>query len=304
MGGGTGTGAAPVIAKIAKEMGALTVAVVTTPFDYEGQRKMRLAMEGIEKLAKSVDTLITIPNEKLLSIMESGSSVRDSFNKADDVLRMGVQGISEIITVPGEINIDFADVRTTMEGKGMALFGMGHGAGENRAFDAVTKAIKNPILEDVRIDGAMGVLVSITASSDFSMGEVKEIMDCITQNAHPDAMIIHGLAYSETMKNEVSVSVIATGFQAREGMSVGHSLQGVKANEKSLANEKSSDELFPADNFMNVLTGGKSHNSPAATPVAKNTQSSFLGTRNTPPDTDLDVPTYVRMKQQKEMVAR
>jgi cell division protein FtsZ len=214
MGGGTGTGAAPIIAKVAREVGALTVAVVTKPFDYEGPKKKRLAEEGIKKLHENVDTLITIPNQKLLSILEGKTSVKAALQKADDVLRMGVQGISDLITEAGDINIDFADVKTIMEGKGDALMGIGFGSGENRAVDAATSAIRNPLMEEVHLDGAEGLLVNIIAGEDFAMEELSEIMGIITANMHPDALVIHGMTMREDYKDSISVTVIATGFRS------------------------------------------------------------------------------------------
>jgi len=212
MGGGTGTGSAPVIASIAKEVGALTVAVVTKPFDFEGQKKMTLAEEGIKKLHEHVDTLITIPNQHLLKIVDKRTPIRQAFLKADDVLRMGVQGISDLITLHGDINIDFADVKTVMEGQGEALMGIGFGQGDNRAVDAATSAINNPLLEDASIEGAKGLLVNVTGGEDFSLSEYNEVMEIISSNIDPDATIIAGTAIDETLLDEIKVTVIATGF--------------------------------------------------------------------------------------------
>ena len=212
MGGGTGTGAAPIIAEVAREMGILTVAVVTKPFDFEGRRKMQLADEGIAKLRAAVDTLITIPNQHLLKIVERRTPIKEAFLIADDVLRQGVQGISDLITKPGEINIDFADVKTIMNGRGDALMGIGVGNGENRAVDAATNAINNPLLEDARIEGAKGILVNVSGGVDFSLSEYEEVLNIITANADDDALIIAGSAVDELMEDEVKVTVIATGF--------------------------------------------------------------------------------------------
>ncbi len=212
MGGGTGTGAAPVVAEVAKETGALTVAVVTKPFDFEGRKKMKLAEEGIKKLREAVDTLIIIPNQYLLKIVEKRTPIREAFLMADDVLRQGVQGISELITITGEINIDFADVRTIMSGQGDALMGIGLGAGENRAVDAATNAINNPLLEDARMEGARGVLVNITCGDDFSLSEYDEIIKIVTANADEDALIIPGQTIDVGMADQVQVTVVATGF--------------------------------------------------------------------------------------------
>ena len=212
IGGGTGTGSAPVIASIAKEIGALTVAVVTKPFDFEGQKKMTLAEEGIKKLHEHVDTLITIPNQHLLKIVYKRTPIRQAFLKADDVLRNGVQGISDLITLHGDINIDFADVKTVMEGQGEALMGIGYGQGDNRAVDAATSAINNPLLEDASIEGAKGLLVNVTGGADFSLSEYNEVMEIISSNIDLDATIIAGTAIDESLDDEIKVTVIATGF--------------------------------------------------------------------------------------------
>lgn len=216
LGGGTGTGAAPVIARTAREHDILTVAVVTKPFDFEGRRKMNLADEGIENLRKEVDTLIVIPNQHLLKIVERRTPLREAFVLADDVLRQGVQGISDLITVPGVINIDFADVRTIMQGQGDALMGIGIGGGDSRAVDAATNAINNPLLEDARIEGAHGILVNVTGDDGMSLTEYEEVLQIITASASDDAMIICGTSINDTIEDEIRVTVIATGFQ-REG---------------------------------------------------------------------------------------
>ncbi len=214
MGGGTGTGAAPVIAQAAREMSILTVAVVTKPFDFEGRKKRQLAEDGIAKLREAVDTLITIPNQHLLKIVERRTPIKEAFLIADDVLRQGVQGISDLITKAGEINIDFADVKTIMNGRGDALMGIGAGNGENRAVDAATNAINNPLLEDARIEGAKGLLVNVSGGMDFALTEYEEVLNIITANADEDALIIAGSAIDELMEDEVRVTVIATGFDS------------------------------------------------------------------------------------------
>ena len=212
MGGGTGTGAAPVVAGIAKEMGILTVAVVTKPFDFEGIKKRKLAEQGIDKLREAVDTLICIPNQYLLKIVQRNTPIKEAFIMADDVLRQGVQGISELITDTGIINIDFADVRTIMLGKGDALMGIGIGTGDNRAVDAATNAINNPLLEDARIEGAKGILVNVTGGEDLSLAEYEEVVKIITNNAAEDAFIIPGQAIDPGLQDQVKVTVVATGF--------------------------------------------------------------------------------------------
>ena len=212
MGGGTGTGSAPVIAEVAWELGALTVAVVTKPFDFEGKVKMRLAEEGIEKLRLAVDTLIVIPNQHLLKVVEKRTPIREAFKLADDVLRQGVQGISDLITVAGDINIDFADVSTVMSGQGDALMGIGNARGDNRAVEAAEKAVSNPLLEDARIDGARNILINVTGGESFTLNEYEEIVGIITRNADPDALVIAGIVNDPEAQDEVSVTVIATGF--------------------------------------------------------------------------------------------
>lgn len=215
MGGGTGTGSAPVIAKIARDQGALTVGVVTKPFGFEGRAKMRTAEAGIEKLRQNVDTLVVIPNQHLLNLVDSKQTIKDAFVMADDVLRRAVQGIADIITKNGLVNIDFADVRSTMAGQGDALMGVGTGSGENRAVDAATNAINNPLLEDSHIEGATRILVNIYAAEMPSTVEVNDIMEIVTANAHPDVETIHGITVDETdeaMKDKITVTVIATGF--------------------------------------------------------------------------------------------
>ena len=212
MGGGTGTGSAPVIAQIAKELGALTVAVVTKPFGFEGKVKMRLAEEGIEKLRQAVDTLIVIPNQHLMKVVEKRTPIKEAFMLADDVLRQGVQGISDLITVAGDINIDFADVNTVMQGQGDAIMGVGTASGDNRAVEAAEKAISNPLLEDARIEGARNILVNVTGGENFTLSEFEEIVSIITNSADPDALVISGIVNKPGDYDEVSVTVIATGF--------------------------------------------------------------------------------------------
>ena len=212
LGGGTGTGAAPVVASLSKELGALTVAVVTKPFTFEGPRRMKQAERGIAELAGSCDTLISIPNEKLLTLAPKGMSFFDSFRLADDVLRQAVQGISDLITVPGLINLDFADVKAIMAGMGLALMGAGRASGENRAIEATQQAISSPLLEEATIEGAKGVLINITGGADLTLYEVNEASSIIRESADEDANIIFGAVIDETMRDEMKITVIATGF--------------------------------------------------------------------------------------------
>jgi cell division protein FtsZ len=224
MGGGTGTGAAPVIAQIARDCGALTVGVVTKPFGFEGKKRARQAVEGIERLESAVDTLIVIPNNRLLALVGAQTSMVEAFRKADSVLLNAVQGISDLMTVPGLINVDFADVRTIMSGMGRALMGTGIGTGKRRATEAAETAISSPLLEDVSIDGATGILINITGGPDLTLHEVNEASSLIQQAAHEDANIIFGSVIDPNLSEEVRITVIATGFNntAKTQMIVPH----------------------------------------------------------------------------------
>jgi len=214
MGGGTGTGSAHVIARIAKSLGALVIAVVTLPFEYEGRYKKKLAMEGIAKLTKEVDAIIVIPNQNLFKIIDSDTEWEDAYVLADKVLCLGVRGIAELITVPGFQNVDFADVETIMKGKGQALLGIGSGKGENRALDAVSNAIDNPLLEDTNIDGATNILVNIKASNNLKMVEIQNILKTIKDKCDQDVHIIHGIHKDNTLNDSIQITVIATGFDS------------------------------------------------------------------------------------------
>lgn len=211
MGGGTGTGAVPVIAKVAKELGALTIAVVTKPFTFEGTRRMVNAEDGIENLRDKVDTLIVIPNQRILDVVDKKVSLLEAFRVADSVLSQGVQGISDLITLPGLINVDFADVRSIMTNAGSALMGIGTGEGDNRAQTAARSAVSSPLLE-ISMEGARGVLFNITGGADLSMSEVDEAAKIIAEAADPDANIIFGTTIDENMKDQIKITVIATGF--------------------------------------------------------------------------------------------
>ncbi|MBU1184914.1 MAG: cell division protein FtsZ [Proteobacteria bacterium] len=213
LGGGTGTGGAPIAAEIAKEMGALTVAIVTKPFQFEGKRRNGQADEGIAELRKSVDTLIIVPNQRLLSLGGRNVSLLEAFKKADDILYHAVKGISDLIMVPGLINLDFADVKNIMSEMGFALMGTGVASGENRAVEAAQKAISSPLLEDNTIQGARGVLLNITGGPDMTLYEIHEASSLIQAEAHEDANIIFGTVVDETMTDEIRITVIATGFE-------------------------------------------------------------------------------------------
>jgi cell division protein FtsZ len=213
MGGGTGTGAAPIVAQVARENGALCVGVVTKPFRFEGRRRMRVADEGIATLEKAVDTLITIPNDRLLDVTSTSTSLLDSFKLADEVLQHATQGVSDLITIPGIINVDFADVRTIMSGQGRALMGMGIAHEEGRAVAAAQQAINSPLLEDVTIQGAKGILINITSGPDLKLHEVEEAASLIQEAAHEDCNIIFGAVIDENMGATLRITVIATGFE-------------------------------------------------------------------------------------------
>lgn len=212
MGGGTGTGGAPVVAKIARELGALTIGVVTRPFIFEGKRRQKHAEGGLQELKENVDTLIVIPNQKLLSIAGDRTPLTETFKKADEVLLQAVKGISDLINIRGLVNLDFADIRTVMQAKGLALMGTGAATGENRAVEAATEAISSPLLENIKIDGATGIIINVTGGPDLSLYEVNEASTLITEAAHEDAEIIFGAVIDENMKEEIRVTVIATGF--------------------------------------------------------------------------------------------
>jgi cell division protein FtsZ len=215
MGGGTGTGAAPVIAQISKDLGALTVGVVTKPFTFEGRQRLKNAEEGIAQLRDRVDTLITIPNDRLLEVIDRKTTLEQAFMEVDDVLRQGIQGISELITEPGLINLDFADVKSIMSDSGGALMAIGHGFGETRAQDAARMAISSPLL-DISMDGAKGVLLNITGGTDLALSEINEAADVVAQAADPEANIIFGAVIDPKLENEIKITVIATGFDVSQ----------------------------------------------------------------------------------------
>jgi cell division protein FtsZ len=257
-GGGTGTGAAPVIAEIAKnEIGALTVGVVTRPFDFEGSQRGRQAIEGIERLREVVDTLIVIPNEKLLAVVERRTSMLDAFREADNVLRQGVQGITDLITIPGLINLDFADVRTIMQDAGSALMGIGTANGENRAADAAKAAISSPLLEE-SVDGATGILLNITGGKDLGLFEVNDAAEIIQSEADSNANIIFGAVIDESMSDDVRVTVIGTGFDHRPGRSTRRESRptstrpdrGPRISDRQRSNLEISDEDIDVPPFL------------------------------------------------------
>ena len=227
MGGGTGTGASPIIAQMAKELGALTIGVVTKPFSFEGAKRRQVAEDGIAMLREKVDTLIGIPNDRLLQIADKKTTIEQAFRLADDVLRQGIQGISELITVPGLINLDFADVRTIMAEGGSALMAMGHGSGDTRAVDAAKSAIASQLL-DVSIEGAKGILFNVRGSPDLTLFEVNEAAEIIAKAADADANIIFGAVIDPQMQGEIQITVIATGFDAHKPAAAAKSLREVR----------------------------------------------------------------------------
>jgi cell division protein FtsZ len=265
LGGGTGTGAAPIIASLATELNALTVAVVTKPFHFEGRRRMNQAEQGLRELRECVDTVITIPNERLLHTVERNVSLADSFKVADDVLRQAVQGISDLITVPGLINLDFADVKAIMQGMGLALMGAGRASGEHRAMEATQQAISSPLLEEATIEGAKGVLINITGGSDLTLYEVNEASSIIREAADEDANIIFGAVIDESLRDEMKITVIATGFD-KESADAGQTTQTAAAQAASQRyTQRPGDDLS-----RQTVAPGRSD--------------------------DLDVPTFIRKK--------
>src|SRR5437588_4160831 len=223
MGGGTGTGGAPIIADLARSLGALTVGVVTKPFTLQGKRRLKQAEHGIAELRNTVDTLITIPNQRLLAMADERTTLLDTFKKADEVLLNAVQGISDLITIPGLINVDFADVRTIMSNMGVALMGTGRAQGEGRALSAARQAVESPLLEDVQIDGATGILINITGGGNMTLVEVNQACSLIQEAAHEDANIIFGSVIDDAMDDRLKITVIATGFTSRDGRRIDRS---------------------------------------------------------------------------------
>ena len=244
MGGGTGTGSAPVVAKIARELGALTVAVVTTPFKFEGKVRMAHAEEGVRKLRAEVDSLIEIPNELILKDAEKRLSVEGAFVLINDILRQGVQGISDIITKPGLVNRDFRDVQSVMQGQGDAILGIGEGEGDNRAVDAAHNAINNRLLVDTNIDGAKNVLINICGNHDVGIAECNEIASIITERANPDAVVLWGQVLDESMDDKISVTVIATGFNSSKTQE--------DSSAQRMIEDRANSDTFTDDQFVAI----------------------------------------------------
>jgi cell division protein FtsZ len=296
MGGGTGTGAAPILAGVAKELGALTVGVVTKPFTFEGKRRQKQADDGLQELKANVDTLIAIPNQRLLSVAGRNSSILETFKKADDVLLQAVRGISDLITVHGLINLDFADVRAIMSEMGMAMMGAAIAQGENRAIEAAQKAISSPLLEDVSIEGARGVLVNITGGPDLTLHEVNEAISLIHEEADDEANIIFGAVIDESMGDEVRMTVIATGF--------GDSIEARAGNRSSEARPQPTAPPdgrpvrrlgLLVDDELDVPTWQRRHKEPPI-PAAEHTPAPRHRATGEGEGTedDLDIPTFLR----------
>ncbi len=299
MGGGTGTGAAPVVARVGKELGCLTVGVVTKPFMFEGKRRSRQADDGLRELKASVDTLITIPNQRLLGIAGRNSSIIDTFKKADDVLLQAVRGIADLITVHGLINLDFADVRAIMAEMGMAMMGAAVATGDNRALEAAQKAISSPLLEEVAIKGARGVLINITGGPDLTLHEVNEAATCIQEEADEDANIIFGAVIDESMGDEVRITVIATGF----GESVTTRLvpPPVEASDELRGREVASDGrpirrlgLHEVDEYELDVPTWQRRQAAASAQAERAASGRRTPANGADDDPDFDVPTFLR----------
>jgi cell division protein FtsZ len=307
MGGGTGTGAAPVIAEVAKAEGALTIGIVTKPFSFERTKRMNQAMEGIDSLREKVDTLIVIPNDRLLEMADKRTTVQEAFRIADDVLRQGIRGISEIITRPGEINLDFNDVRKIMSDAGPALMAIGHGSGENRAVEAARQAIQSPLLE-VRIDGARGVLFNVTGPRDLSIQELSAAAEVIGAAVDPEAEIIFGTVYDESLGDEVQITVITTGFPSETMEEVLPSLRGQSAAQAAPATPASQrqEEIEPLRAPYPLRGRDQSAaptpppaqqpatQPPTAQPPPRTGTTRLSGAENLPGGNDTDLPTFLR----------
>lgn len=287
LGGGTGTGAGPVVAEIAHDIGALTVAIITKPFAFEGAQRTRIAEEGWRNLSDKVDAIITIPNDRLLSIIDRKTPIMEAFAIVDDVLRQGVQGISDLITVPGIINVDFADVKAVMQNSGSALMGIGRGTGEDRAIEAAKMAINSPLLE-VAIDGARGVLFNVSGGSDLSMAEINEAAKIITENIDPNAKVIFGAVESDKLKKgEIQITVIATGFTEHDPM----------ANKPTLPlGISSGPSLFDELNNPKPMNIGPKMNGSSFEKLSNEPQKKEVVDQSVEDDEMFDIPAFIRKK--------
>ena len=294
LGGGTGTGAAPIVAETAKELGALTVAVVTKPFTFEGAQRRAIAEEGHENLRERVDTLITIPNDKLLQIIDKKTTLLNSFKIVDDVLRQGVQGISDLITKPGIVNVDFADVKAIMANSGSALMGIGIGAGENRASEAAKAAINSPLLE-LSVDGAKGVLFNVSGASDLTMLEINEAANIITESIDTNAKVIFGAVVDETIrKGEIQITVVATGFdEDKVNESPMEKLSRINMEEKKTEEKPEDSQMtFPRKSESTMIIKEKIPPKPRRT-VSQDKINKDLD------DDELEIPAFIRRKMEK-----
>ena len=278
MGGGTGTGSAPVVARLARQAGALTVAVVTKPFQFEGRRRLRQADEGLQELRAEVDTLLVIPNERLLSVVDKGTSLSEAFSVADNVLLQATKGISELVTVPGLVNLDFADVKSIMACRGNALMGTGRGSGEKRAVEAAAQAVSSPLLEDVSIHGAEGVLVNITGGRDLTLHEVNEAAQVVTQAAGDDANVIFGAVIDPSLDGDLLITVVATGFGAH-----GTNLRLVERMQRQA----------PMPQHAAAMAAGDDDHAGLATPAWQRRESRSWGRSGSRAES-LEVPTFLR----------
>ncbi|MFC2074701.1 cell division protein FtsZ [Bdellovibrionota bacterium] len=296
MGGGTGTGGAPIIANVAKELGALTVGVVTKPFHFEGKKRRKQAETGILDLRDSVDTLITIPNQRLLAIASAETSLLDTFKCADDVLLQAVQGISNLINIRGLINLDFADVKTVMHSKGMALMGLGSASGDNRAIEAANNAISSPLLEDVAIDGATGIIINITGGNNLTLHEVNEASTLIQEAAHEDAEIIFGAVIDEAMTEELRITVIATGFRGVEEVARTIPQQKVIEEPEALQpQEESEEENELSEEALEVPPFARKHKNQDLTKARRVARELSIHQLD---EDEYDIPTFIRRQQE------
>lgn len=286
MGGGTGTGAAPLIGQMSREMGALTIAIVTKPFAFEGKKRMRQAEEGLEALKEAVDTVIVVPNERLLSVVGRGTPFKDALKKADEVLLNATRGISDLIRVTGEVNVDFADVRSVMSNRGTALMGTGYGSGDNRAMEAAQEAISSPLLDNIAIEGATGVLINITGGADLALDEVTTISSIIQEAAGEDAEIIFGAVHDGDLNEEVRVTVIATGFD-RQGRAPKDNILRPDFRRRS---ESSRPEPLAPTFRTGAGDGGPQTGSDATAQNRSDEVRSIERRQNS----DLEIPTFIR----------
>lgn len=288
LGGGTGTGATPLIAEVARDAGALTVAVVTKPFSFEGAQRKSIAEGGLSDLTDKVDTIITIPNDRILQIIDKKTSLLDAFKTVDEVLRQGVQGISDLITIPGLINVDFADVRSIMENAGSALMGIGQGAGDNRAVDAAKAAIDSPLLE-LSIEGAKGILFTVTGGPDLGMYEVNEAARIITSSADPNARVIFGSVVDEAMKDQIKITVIATGFGTKQ-----KTIKKIKPMEFGSTEREAAKPSFSTARVEPAAP--QPSRKPDRKPVIEQSVPEKTQSTEEKEEEDLEIPAFIRKK--------